>query len=79
MNEATVKPKCPLVGSDGNVFAIIGLVTNTLKRAGQRDKANEFQNRAMGAGSYDEVLAMLFEYVDVTGQDEEDEEDDFFN
>ncbi len=59
------KLRCQLVGSDGNVFAIIGNVKRTLERAGLRDKAKEFTKRALEAGSYDEVLQMCFEYVDV--------------
>jgi hypothetical protein len=73
-------PKCELIGHDGNVFNIIGKVASTLSRAGQKDKAKEWSRRAMSAGSYDEVLAMLHEYVEVTGSDEdedEEEEDDF--
>jgi len=62
---AETKPVCKLIGEDGNVFAIIGRVSNVLKRAGQAEKAQEFRNRAIAAGSYDDVLAMVFEYVDV--------------
>lgn len=29
------KPKCKLIGGDGNVFAVIGAVSKALKRAGQ--------------------------------------------
>jgi hypothetical protein len=57
------RPKCKLVGTDGNVFAIIGNVSRALKRAGMPDKANEWAGRAMGSGSYEEVLVMLHEYV----------------
>ena len=59
------KPDCPLIGEDGNVFAIISNVSGTLKRAGRRDKAQEFTTRAFAAKSYDEVLAMLDDYVEV--------------
>jgi hypothetical protein len=59
------KPECQLMGGDGNVFAIIGTVSSSLKQAGLTDKAKEFTGRAFNAGSYDEVLAMTFEYVDV--------------
>lgn len=58
-------PCCTLVGTDGNVFAIIGLVRRTLNRAGQADKAQEFMQKAFGAASYDAVLRLAFEYVDV--------------
>ena len=63
--EAVSKPVCNLIGQDGNVFNIIGLVSKALKRAGQADKAAEFSSRAFNAGSYDEVLSLCHEYVDV--------------
>ena len=59
------KPKCRLVGQDGNVFNIIGLVKRALNDSGQPDKAKEFVNRAFSAGSYDEVLNMAGEYVEI--------------
>jgi hypothetical protein len=60
----TVKPRVELVGTDGNVFSIIGIVAKALRRAGQSEKAEEFQKRAFSASSYDEVLAMLLDYVE---------------
>lgn len=62
MNE---KPTCKLSGTDGNVFAIIGKVSRTLKVAGLKGKAAEFRSRATSLGSYDEVLQLCFEYVEV--------------
>ena len=59
------KPACKLIGEDGNVFAIIGNVSRTLRRAGMADKAKEFSAKAMNSGSYDEVLRLCMEYVDV--------------
>ena len=59
------KPACKLIGEDGNVFAIIGNACRALKRAGQPEKAKEFQERAFKAHSYDEVLVMLDQYVEV--------------
>lgn len=55
-----------LSGRDGNVFAIIGAVSRALKRAGNPDMAVEFQSRACNAQSYDEVLQIVMEYVEVT-------------
>lgn len=60
------KPKCRLTGTDGNVFAIIGKVSSTLKQAGFKEKAKEFTEQAFKAGSYDEVLQLCFKYVDVS-------------
>lgn len=59
------KPKCRLVGTDGNVFAIIGTVSQALKRARLPEKAMEFESRAMDSSSYDEVLSLCSEFVEV--------------
>lgn len=59
------KPKCKLIGTDGNVFAIIGVVTFTLNQAQMKDKAEEFTRRAFNSASYDDVLILVNEYVEV--------------
>ena len=60
-----LKPKCQLIGVDGNVFAIIGAVNKTLEKAGLNDKAKEFSDKAMQQKSYDDVLRLCMGYVDV--------------
>lgn len=59
------KPKCKLIGEDGNVFSIIGKVSRTLKMAGLEDEAKEFVGKAFAAKSYDEVLQIVLDYVEV--------------
>lgn len=59
------KPECQITGEDGNVFFIIGRVSKALKRDGQPERAKEFVQKATAATSYDEVLRMLFDYVEV--------------
>lgn len=59
------KPLCRLTGTDGNVFAIIGKVISTLKKFNQRDKALEFASKAMEQKSYDDVLKLVLQYVEV--------------
>jgi hypothetical protein len=59
------KPACKLVGTDGNVFAIIGRVQKALVKAGLESRAGEFVRRAFAATSYDEVLTLCMDYVDV--------------
>ena len=59
-----MKPTCELIGTDGNVFAIIGKVSRTLKQADQRDKADEFKDRAMKCSDYLQVLELLHDYVE---------------
>ena len=59
------KPKVKLIGQDGNVFNIIGKVVAVLKRDGYTEKALEFYNRAVECRSYEEVLCLVAEFVEV--------------
>lgn len=60
------KPKCKLVGQDGNVFNLIGIAQRVLKENGQREQAHELSKRIMTtAKSYDEALQIIMEYVEV--------------
>lgn len=59
------KPPCKLIGTDGNVFSIIGRVKQALKKAGQEDQAREFVEKAFQVRSYNEVLALCTDFVDV--------------
>jgi hypothetical protein len=59
------KPACRLSGGDGNVLSVISRVREALRQAGQADRILEFTDRAFRAGSYDEVLRLCFEYVEV--------------
>ena len=65
MKDQINKPFCQLTGEDGNVFAVIGRVSKALKGDGQPDRAKEFGEKAMSCGSYDEVLNLCWDYVDV--------------
>jgi hypothetical protein len=61
-----MKPRCRLIGENGNIFNLMGIVSRTLKEAGEPEKADEMIQRITNeAKSYDEALAMLMEYVDV--------------
>ena len=62
------KPRCKLVGENGNIFNLIGIASRTLKKNGQIIQANEMTKRIIQdeeAKSYDEALAIIMEYVDV--------------
>jgi hypothetical protein len=59
------KVKVKLIGEDGNVFNIIGKVSKALKRNGESDKSAEYTSKAFSCETYDEVLALTMEYVDV--------------
>lgn len=60
--EITVK----LIGEDGNVFNIIGLVSRALKRGKvPADEVSKFQSAAFSSPSYDAVLQLCMEWVEV--------------
>lgn len=59
------KPVVQLTGEDGNAFSIIARVSKALKRAGMPEKAQEFRDKALKAGSYDEVLQLSMDYCEV--------------
>lgn len=63
--KAFYKPHCKLIGEDGNVFFIIGKVTRTLKEFGYHSQAKEFKKKAMASKSYDEVLQLAMDYVEI--------------
>lgn len=60
------KPFCPLVGEDGNAFAVLGRAARALNRAGLHDAAKEMTARAM-SGDYNHLLAVVMEYIEENG------------
>jgi hypothetical protein len=60
-----LKPKCKLIGEDGNIFFVLGRVRQALKASGKNDQVQEVSERVMASGSYDEALRIIMEYVDV--------------
>ena len=57
------KPESPLLGADGNIFALLRIATRTLKDCGLKDEAKEMKTRVIESGSYDAALAIIMEYV----------------
>ena len=71
-----VKPKCALIGEDGNIFHLMGMASRTLKRNRMSEEATEMCNRITGgAKSYDEALMILQDYVEITSKEELEEEE----
>ena len=60
-----MKPKCQLVGHDGNIFNLMGIASKALKEAGQKEKSDEMIKRITDSKSYDEALRIIMEYVEV--------------
>lgn len=73
------KPKCPLIGADGNVYNIIALASRALKGNGMATAAKEMSARVMSSDSYDEALSIIMEYVDPVDEQEMNEGTDDLN
>ena len=68
---AKEKPDCELIGQDGNIFNLMGIAARTLRQNGMASEAQEMTSRITSqAGSYDEALGIIGEYVNITGPDE---------
>ena len=59
------KPRCKLIGEDGNIFNLIGIAARALRKAGLADKATEMSEKVMQSKSYTEALSVIMEYVEV--------------
>lgn len=65
MSNRQQRPKCKLIGTDGNVLALAAKVRQTLRDAGRPDKATEFVQRLPDCANYDEALLLMQDYVAV--------------
>ena len=65
-----VKPDCPLIGADSNIFNLMGIASRTLKRNGMGDQATEMCERIRSSKSYDKALCIIGEYVNITSVDD---------
>ncbi len=65
-----IKPKCPIIGADGNIFNIMGIASKTLKRSNMEEEANEMCSRVTSSGSYEEALGIIMEYVKPCSEEE---------
>lgn len=65
MPENFKKPKCKLIGEDGNIYNLAGLACIALKEAGYYDKVEEMTQRIYKSKSYYEALCVIMDYVEV--------------
>lgn len=68
--DAFQKPDCPLIGANGNIFNLIGIVSRTLKGHGLGEQATEMRERVLSSGSFDEALCIICEYVNIVSADD---------
>ena len=63
--ETTRKPKCELIGQDGNIFNLLGQATRALRKAGLTEEAKELSSKIFDCGSYSEALNLIEQYVEI--------------
>lgn len=68
-----MKPQSPLVGSNGNIFNLMGIATKSLKEVGMDKEAEEMFERVTKSGSYEEALNILMDYVEPVDVNEMDQ------
>lgn len=61
-----VKPDCPLIGRDGNIFNLIGIASQTLREHHMEEQAAEMFNRITQCQGYDSALSIIGDYVNIT-------------
>ena len=67
-----LKPDCPLIGQDGNIFNLVGIASRTLKKNGMAEEAKEMTGRVFLSKNYDDALNIIGEYVNITSCDEDE-------
>lgn len=74
-------PKYPnvhveLIGQDGNAFAILGRVTQAMRRSGVSEEEQKAFSDEATSGDYDHLLRTVTKWVSVGADEEDDEEED---
>lgn len=64
------KPDCPLIGSDSNIFNLMGIAGRTLRENGLEDQAKEMFNRIAQCQSYDSALNIISDYVNIVPKEQ---------
>jgi len=59
------KPTCKFIGEDGNVFNLLSKVSRVLKENNLHDQVKEMTDRVFDSSSYNEVLRIFADYVEI--------------
>lgn len=65
-----VKPDCPLIGQNGNVYNLMGTAGRTLRENGLEDQAKEMCDRIMQCHSYGSALNVISDYVNIVPKEQ---------
>ena len=70
-SEERIKPDCPLIGADGNIFNLMAIARRTLINNDMSTRAKEMCSRIYDCGNYSEALNVIGEYVNITDGSED--------
>ena len=71
-----MKPKCKLIGKNGNIFNLMAIASRTLREHDMAEQATEMCERIRNCGNYYSALGVIGEYVNITSVEDEDEGED---
>ncbi len=66
------KPNCPLISTDRNIFHLMGKASETLRKNGMQEQADEMRNRIFQCKSYHSALSIIGDYVNITSAHQEE-------
>ena len=65
MNRIQKKPRCKLVGENGNIFNLLAIARKTRKETGYDKEADEMFNKVTKTHNYYEALSVISDYVEI--------------
>lgn len=60
-----MKPKCKLIGENGNIFNLMAIASKALKEVGMEDESKEMISEVMVSKDYFEAIAIISQYVEI--------------
>lgn len=67
MNEQNTQSgiRCRLVGENGNIYNLLAIARNALRKGGRADLIEPMTNAVFASESYEEALANIMKYIEV--------------
>ena len=65
-----IKPDCPLIGQNGNIYNLMGIAGQTLRQHGMEEQAREMFQRVTQCQSYESALNIISDYVNITSAEQ---------
>lgn len=58
------RPKVKLMGKNGNIFNLLAISSQALRKAGYKEEAKEMRDKVTNCSSYMEALNIIYLYVE---------------